>query len=223
MSNFALSSVSVRAWVMFALASAAGLLALFFALADEVVFDGRNKLDRVASLEVRGWATPERTETVRAITELGASWFAAFICGSILLWLLWQRRIQTAIAISGIFLIAKLLESGFKLTFERSRPVIVSHLTEADGYSFPSGHTMTAVITYGLLAAILAGHCRGRMRFVPPAAAILLIVAVGFSRVYLGVHYLTDVIAGTLVAGACLILAIAALYLLDQPAPNSTD
>jgi len=77
------------------------------------------------------------------------------------------------------------------------------------------------VITYGLLAAILVGQLRGRARYVPPVVAALIIVAVGFSRVYLGVHYLTDVLAGTLVAGACLILAIAALYLIEPPRPLS--
>ncbi len=70
---------------------------------------------------------------------------------------------------------------------------------------------MTAVITYGLLAAVLVSQLRGRARYVPPVIAAIIIMAVGFSRIYLGVHYLTDVLAGTLVAGACLILAIAAL------------
>ncbi|HET9662271.1 MAG TPA: phosphatase PAP2 family protein [Thermomicrobiales bacterium] len=193
------------------------LVSLFTLLAEEVVMDGRTWLDRATTIEVRQYATPERTEAVRAATELGSSWLAAIICGSILLWLCWQRRWSTAVAIGGVFFIAKLLETGLKLTFERARPTVVPHLQDAGGYSFPSGHTMTAVITYGLLAAILVGQLNGRARYVPPIMAALIIVTVGFSRVYLGVHYLTDVLAGTLVAGACLILAISALHLLDRP------
>lgn len=200
----------------------ATLFGLFLVLAEEVVLDGRGWLDRTTSIEVREYATPERTEAVRAMTELGSSWIAAIVCGSILLWLVWHRRFSTALAIGGVFLFAKVLETGLKLTFERARPTVVPHLQDAGGYSFPSGHTMTAVITYGLLAAVLVGQLSGRMRLVPPVIAALLIAAVGFSRVYLGVHYLTDVLAGTLVAGACLILAVAALHLLDRPAPASS-
>jgi membrane-associated phospholipid phosphatase len=74
---------------------------------------------------------------------------------------------------------------------------------------------MTAVITYGLLAAVLVSQLGGRARYVPPVIAAVIVLAVGFSRIYLGVHYLTDVLAGTLVAGACLILAIVALHLPD--------
>jgi undecaprenyl-diphosphatase len=220
MSDRVVPSLSFRCWVAMALASAATLLGLFLVLAEEVVLDGRGWLDRTTSIEIREYATPDRTEAVRAITELGSSWFAAIVCGGILLWLLWQRRFSTAVAIGGIFLIAKLMETGLKLTFERARPTVVPHLQDAGGYSFPSGHTMTAVITYGLLAAVLVGQLSGRLRYVPPAMAALIVAAVGFSRVYLGVHYLTDVLAGTLAAGACLILAIAALTLLDQPTPS---
>lgn len=207
----------LRARLALALAGVIALFSLFAMLAEQVVMDRRYWLDRTTSLEVRQYATHERTEAVRAITELGASWFAAIVCGGILLWLIWQRRFSTAVAIGGIFLFAKMLETGLKLTFERARPSVVPHFQDAGGYSFPSGHTMTAVITYGLLAAVLMSQLRGRARYIPPVLAAIIIVAVGFSRIYLGVHYLTDVLAGTLVAGACLILAIAALNLLDRP------
>jgi undecaprenyl-diphosphatase len=159
------------------------LFSLFALLAEEVVMDGRTWLDRATSIELREYATPERTEAVRAATELGSSWLAAIICGGILLWLCWQRRWSTAVAIGGIFVFAKILETGLKLTFERARPTVVPHLQDAGGYSFPSGHTMTAVITYGLLAAVLVGQVRGRARYVPPIVAALIIGAVGVSRV----------------------------------------
>jgi membrane-associated phospholipid phosphatase len=206
---------SLQTWLALALSSVLALFALFAILAEQVVLDGRNWLDRTISMELRQFATSDRTEAVRAVTELGSSWFAAIVCGGILLWLVWQRRFNTAVAIGGIFFVAKLLETGLKLTFERARPSVVPHLQDAGGYSFPSGHTMTAVITYGLLAAVLVSQLGGRARYVPPVIAAIIILAVGFSRVYLGVHYLTDVLAGTLVAGACLILAIVALHLPD--------
>jgi membrane-associated phospholipid phosphatase len=206
---------SLQTWLALALSSVLALFALFAILAEQVVLDGRNWLDRTISMELRQFATSDRTEAVRAVTELGSSWFAAIVCGGILLWLVWQRRFSTAVAIGGIFFVAKVMETGLKLTFERARPSVVPHLQDAGGYSFPSGHTMTAVITYGLLAAVLVSQLGGRARYVPPVIAAIIILAVGFSRVYLGVHYLTDVLAGTLVAGACLILAIVALHLPD--------
>jgi membrane-associated phospholipid phosphatase len=206
---------SLQTWLALALSSVLALFALFAILAEQVVLDGRNWLDRTISMELRQFATSDRTEAVRAVTELGSSWFAAIVCGGILLWLVWQRRFSTAVAIGGIFFVAKVLETGLKLTFERARPSVVPHLQDAGGYSFPSGHTMTAVITYGLLAAVLVSQLGGRARYVPPVIAAVIVLAVGFSRIYLGVHYLTDVLAGTLVAGACLILAIVALHLPD--------
>jgi membrane-associated phospholipid phosphatase len=206
---------SLQTWLALALSGVLALFALFAILAEQVVLDGRNWLDRTISMELRQFATSDRTEAVRAVTELGSSWFAAIVCGGILLWLVWQRRFNTAVAIGGIFFVAKLLETGLKLTFERARPSVVPHLQDAGGYSFPSGHTMTAVITYGLLAAVLVSQLGGRARYVPPVIAAVIVLAVGFSRIYLGVHYLTDVLAGTLVAGACLILAIVALHLPD--------
>ncbi len=209
------SNLSVRGWLLVALGGVLALFALFGILAEEVVLDGRTWLDRTTSVELRHYATTDRTEAMRVVTDLGSSWFAAIICGGILLWLVWQRRFSTAVAIGGVFVVAKLLETGLKLTFERARPSVVPHLQDAGGYSFPSGHTMAAVITYGLLAAVLVGRLSGRARYVPPIIASMIIVAVGFSRVYLGVHYFTDVLAGTLVAGACLIVAIAALSWVD--------
>ncbi len=212
-----------RSWIGPAFAVVAALLALFFLLARLVVFDGRTGLDHTVTLRVHTWVTPDRTTFMRAVTALGASWFAAIICGGVVLWCFWQRRFRTVAALAGVFLFAKLLEVGFKSSFARPRPTIVPHLVDAGGYSFPSGHAITATITWGLLAAVLTCHLRGRLRMAPPVVAAVVIAAVGFSRIYLGVHYLTDVIAGTLLAAACLVPAIAALCLLDCPVPTSPD
>jgi len=209
-----------RSWIVPAFALVAVLLTLFFLLARIVVFDDHTELDHTVTLRVQTWVTPDRTALMRLVTSLGGSGFAVVVCGGIVLWLLWQRRYRTVIGLAGVFLLAKLLEVGFKSFFARPRPTIVPHLVDAGGYSFPSGHAITATITWGLLAALLTCHLRGRLRVAPPIVAAFVIAAVGFSRIYLGVHYLTDVIGGTLLAAACLVPAIVALCVLDRPFPE---
>lgn len=215
------ASSSNRAWTTRAFVSAGALVALFLVLAKIVVIDGHDRFDRTISLTVQSWATPHRTEIMRLITQLGASWVGVAVCGGIVLWLLWERRYATVLAIGSVFALAKLLEAGCKVAFARPRPSIVPHLTHADGYSFPSGHTITAIIVWGLLAAVLVDRTSGRAQSLPPVAAAVLVALIGFSRIYLGVHYLTDVIGGMLLGGACLALAIAALHHLDRSARNA--
>jgi len=89
------------------------------------------------------------------------------------------------------------LVSQLKNLFERARPDIVPHLAEATSYSFPSGHSASAAAVYLTLAAILSRETqRRREKTFIISAAVLLVVLVGFSRVYLGVHYPSDVLAG---------------------------
>lgn len=98
-----------------------------------------------------------------------------------------------------------LLISSLKVLLRRQRPTAFGHLTHAPGYSLPSGHAASAMCLYGLLAHHGLRHLRSRHQSGRRAAAILLagsvlaLLAVGMSRVYLGVHYPTDVLAGYLV------------------------
>lgn len=213
---------SVRSLITFACVSIAVLLGLFFLLGEEVVLDGRTRFDHTVTLDVHNWVTPQRTEIVRLITNLGAAWFVFVIYASIVLWLFWQRRFRTMIALSSIFILAELLNIGFKHLFARPRPSIVPRMGEAGGYSFPSGHMMGAVMVFGTLSIVLMHELHGRIRYLPPVVALLAVIAVGFSRIYLGVHYFTDVLGSVLVAGACLILVQLVVFLLDQPSPRAS-
>jgi membrane-associated phospholipid phosphatase len=192
------------------------LVFLFSLIAEEIVLDRRDRFDRAVSADINAYANPHITEIVRDVTVLGSTVAGAVLCALMLGWLALRRQWATATVVAIAFLGAKLLESALKSGFERARPDVFPHLAPAGGYSFPSGHTMTAVITYGLLAVVVADHLRGRSRLVPPLLATVIVITVGFSRVYLGVHYLTDVIAGMLVASICLIAAMLALRLCDR-------
>ena len=126
-----------------------------------------------------------------------------------------RRRIEalvlTMASASGL-----LLNEGLKLLFARPRPDIVPHLLAMDGFSFPSGHAMLSVIVYGFLL-----HECWRMMGVPPRRRSLLnvmvaglIMLIGMTRPYIGVHYMTDVLGGWGAGMMCLMLWNAVLELL---------
>ena len=91
----------------------------------------------------------------------------------------------------------------------RQRPDTSLHLVTQGGYSFPSGHSVTSVIFYGLLLYLIQKNCKNEtLRNVLSAVCGFLIVVIGPSRIYVGVHWPTDVLAGWCIGGAILILAI---------------
>ena len=92
----------------------------------------------------------------------------------------------------------------------RQRPDISLHLVTQGGYSFPSGHSVTSVIFYGLLLYLIQKNCKNEtLRNVLSAVCGFLIVVIGPSRIYVGVHWPTDVLAGWCIGAAILIIAIA--------------
>lgn len=92
---------------------------------------------------------------------------------------------------------AALVELGMKLFFARPRPDLVDHLVPVSSLSFPSGHAMLSAITYLCIGALLAAaQTRRRVRSFVLAVGVLLTLLIGISRVYLGVHWPTDVVAG---------------------------
>lgn len=110
--------------------------------------------------------------------------------------------IGNLITISGINWIIKHI-------IQRPRPDVSIRLVEESGYSFPSGHAMISTAFYGLIIYYIWTHCENKIkRNIICIGLAFLIVLIDFSRVYLGVHYLSDVIAGSLISIAYLIFAI---------------
>jgi undecaprenyl-diphosphatase len=110
------------------------------------------------------------------------------------------------------------LYQAFKAITGRARPPAAQMLTQASGYAYPSGHATQAITVWGLLAALAAADPRWRARRVPIFVVAGIVVAlVGVSRVYLGVHWLTDVIAGYALGATWLTLLLAAHVLLTRP------
>lgn len=105
----------------------------------------------------------------------------------------WRRALFLVGAISG----GALLNAGLKIGFARPRPELVAHLVKVHDLSFPSGHAMNSAVVYLTLGVLLARAENGRrIKAYILGGAVLLTLLVGCSRVYLGVHYPTDVLAG---------------------------
>ena len=109
---------------------------------------------------------------------------------------------------------AQILTFGLKLGFERERPFFPDPLATESTYSFPSGHASVSLAVYGTIGYIAARHATTRGRQIGIlAAAAGLILLIGFSRLYLGVHYLSDVIAGFSLGLAWVALCVVLLHL----------
>jgi undecaprenyl-diphosphatase len=123
---------------------------------------------------------------------------------------LWRRR-RAAVLYLWTAYLGTLIGDLQKLWFGRARPELVDWGVHVSSLSFPSGHALAATVTYGALAYVLLGRARGIVaRAAVVGGAVLIILAVGWSRVQLGVHYPSDVLGGWLVGVFWLLVAVRA-------------
>ena len=118
----------------------------------------------------------------------------------------------TAAAVSGLA-----IYKPMKHLFLRERPDAAFHLVAQGGYSFPSGHSVTSVVVYGLLFFLIRKYCRNpKLRTFLSGICLALALLVGPSRIYVGVHWPTDVLAGWCIGGGVLLLSLVLLDKLDE-------
>jgi len=154
---------------------------------------------------------------VRDITALGSSAVLVLITTATIVYLLLIRRPSTALFMFAAVAGGQVLSSLLKLEVDRPRPDLVSHLVNETSLSFPSGHAMLSAVTYLTLGSLAA-------RFLPDrrtkvfvlGLAVLTTVLVGASRVYLGVHWPSDVLAGWCAGFAWAMLCWLAARLLQR-------
>ncbi|MBB3590698.1 undecaprenyl-diphosphatase [Rhizobium sp. BK529] len=137
------------------------------------------------------------THAIGDITSLGGITVLSILTLLATIYLLLDRRTAIAAFLFLSVLSGWLASTGLKILIARARPDIVPHLVDVNDLSFPSGHAMVSAVTYLTLGALLARTQRYRAtRIFVMGAGIFLAVIIGLSRVYLGVHYPTDVLAG---------------------------
>jgi undecaprenyl-diphosphatase len=202
----------------------AGGVSLFVELAEEVSEGETRAVDRAVLLALREPADladpigpPWVEEAGRDFTALGSfavlSLLTLTVCGFLVLDGKQHAALLVLVAVAGGIAGSHLL----KEVFQRPRPDLVPHRAVVSSPSFPSGHAMQAAATYLTLGALLARvQRRRRLKALLLALAAFLTLLVGFSRVYLGVHYPTDVLAGWTAGGVWAFLCWAVALLLQR-------
>jgi membrane-associated phospholipid phosphatase len=155
------------------------------------------------------WLAGERstvgTDFFRVLTFVGSPAVALAIAAVVCIVLYRRGHLVEAALLPVVLGGAELLNLVLKLSFHRARPEVA--FVHLDTYSFPSGHAMISTAAYGALAYLAWGPLRTwQRRLILVAGTAVLVALIGFSRLYLGVHYLSDVLAG--VAGGAFWLAI---------------
>lgn len=177
----------------------------------------------VVDLHVAAWLherqTPGIITTMQLVSGLASTTWVTFVSIVSALVLSWKKCWYWVLALVLVVPGGMLLNLFLKSSFHRQRPSFADSLLFFDGYSFPSGHTMAATLLYGLLAAFTLNSLdvwRWRWRVGAVLGAFVMVLLVGFSRVYLGAHYLSDILGGVAAGLAWLALTITAVDILRR-------
>lgn len=188
------------------------MLAFFAEVAWETMFrHTTNVVDSGVIWLVRYFASPLVDKVMLFVTSLGYSLYYGVFIATVLVTLAFCRRFLEAAGLMLCLAGGTVLNILLKYLFERSRPDLYRVVVEV-GYSFPSGHAMVSLCFYGMLTFFLLRSVKSDAgRLVVLTGAILLVSAIGISRIYLGVHYPTDILAGYAAGGMWLTMCIALL------------
>jgi len=187
---------------------AMGIVALgafaFMAIADEALEGDTHAFDEsiLKALREPGDASNPigpawLADMMADLTALGGIAVLTLLVVGVVFYLLSVGKRGTALLVGGAVGSGAILSTLLKLGFDRPRPDLIAHLSHAYSSSFPSGHAMLSAVTYLTLGVLLArAHERRRTKIIVMTYGVTLIVLIGLSRIYLGVHWPTDVMAG---------------------------
>jgi undecaprenyl-diphosphatase len=210
----ALPTVAVAAAVLTVVALAVGVVSGLTTPIDHAV------IHAVRDPDLAWWLSP-----LRAVTELGSTQAVAAIglvaFAVAMLIGPWRHGVAAAFTVA----LASLLNAGLKSFIARERPDLLEPLVDERGFSFPSGHAALSTVAYGVLAIVIARSRLPRpVRLGFAVAAVVLVLLIGLSRVWLGAHYPTDVLAGW-ISGAVVVTGYAWLTrgVREDPSPVAVD
>ena len=214
--------ISERLTVVAAVGLAAGLAVstfviwAFFELADEVLEGDSRAFDRAVLLWIHDTFPDWLDGPMRLVTALG-NFYVVVPLLAVAVFVFYRRgwrltAVLLVVSTGGSIVLTTVLKG----LFQRTRPELVESGYQASFYSFPSGHATVAVGLYGMLTVILAYRLRGAARWAVAVCGLLVVLLIGFSRLYLGVHYPTDILAGYLSALLWLV-CVGGVYVLWLP------
>jgi len=179
------------------------VLAALFAWLFAAVFEGVlmrepiTQFDRMVAVALNERAYPLFTQVMKVVTFFGGGVWVATVCTVGVAILAWRKMWRDALVLLTSVAGAALLMTVLKLLVQRPRPDFIEPLVHAGGYSFPSGHATTSAALYLTLGLLAAGWVkRWETRIYILLGSLAVIALIGFSRLYLGVHYVSDVLAG---------------------------
>ncbi|HBB32877.1 MAG TPA: phosphatidic acid phosphatase [Cyanobacteria bacterium UBA8803] len=189
-----LSSLLSVVWISGLVVAALALWG-FAAIAEEVLEQETQVLDTTILQILRTLHTPLLDQIMIGITFLGEPLTLAVLSSCLGIFLLMRRKWAQGIALAIASAGAIGLNFMLKDVFARSRPALWDRIVDVKNYSFPSGHAMISLVIYGFIGYYLALRFP-RVQGLITTITVLLIAAIGLSRLYLGVHWPTDVVAG---------------------------
>jgi len=192
---------------------------LFAAVTEDVVtHDPLTNFDLALTTWIRAHTTPLGDRIFTAVSLIGSpiSMAAVGMIGAVII-VMRRKWLELAAWVAG-FMGAGVLAYILKIVIQRPRPVGATAFLHGDSFSFPSGHALGSLVGYGMLAYVIGSNwvttARGRFRLVIGTA--VLVVAIGISRLYLGVHYFSDVVGGYAVGVLWLSVCISGLQVAER-------
>ena len=168
---------------------------------------------------LQGLRNPLGDRLLIVVTEIGDGWLLYSFTALLSLWLFARKRWRAALHWLITVACVGLLTEALKLYTAVQRPPLLDSAQMS--YAFPSAHASLSVAVFGFLAVIVARELRSNWHWVPYSMAVFMVVAIGFSRLYLGVHWLSDVLAGWSLGLAWVALMGIAYRHHPEPAPST--